>query len=180
MDKTQRDRLRRQMADFSEWNLQATEVRSWRNEVRTAAKRVERELSFRGVDIARSGQVTWHVVPLAQDDTEMVGHLAERANLLALTTDTRALLKLLTDEAPKAVAEVRALLGMRRIFSGSAKKEAANVAAEFLQRQYVLVADTDVPARLEQLGTFTTRVDPARLKLESLIDPALRLDLVAG
>lgn len=180
MDKTQRDQLRRLMADFSEWNQQATEVRSWRNEVRTAAKRVERELSIRSVDIARSDQVAWQVVPLTQDDTAMVGHLADRGNLLALTTETRGLLKLLADEAPAAVAEVRALLGMRRFFRGSAKKEAANAAAEFLQRQHELVANTDAAAQLEQLGTFTTRIDPTRLRLESLIDPALRLDLIAG
>src|ERR1044071_7065561 len=100
MDKTQRDQLRRVVADFSEWTQQATEVRSWRNQVRTAAKRVERELSSRSVDIARSGHAAWQVVPLAQDDSAMVGDLADRANLSALTNETRAMLKRLTDEAP--------------------------------------------------------------------------------
>lgn len=177
MDKTQRDRLRHLTAEFSEWNRQAAEVRSWRRDVRYAAKRFERELDFRAVDVARSGQVAWRVVPLAQDDVDMVGHLADRANLLPLTTDTRALLKLLTDDAPHAVEEIRAVLGMRRFFSGSAKKEAANAAAEFLERHHELLAD--VPARLAQLGTFTTKVDPTRLDLESLTDPVLSLEIVA-
>jgi superfamily II DNA or RNA helicase len=179
MDKTERDLLRRLVADFGQWDRLADEVQSWRTKVLTTASRDERELRARGVGVARSGQTAWQVVPLEKNDVAIVGHLVDRANLPALTTDDRALLQLLTKDAPPAVADIGALLGVRRFFSRSAKKQSANVAAEFLQSQHERIVDRDVPARLERLGVFTTRVDPTQLGLEALIVPALRLDLVA-
>jgi superfamily II DNA or RNA helicase len=180
MDKTERDVLRSLVADFTRWTEHASGVRAWRSEIRAEAKRDERALGICAVDIARSGQTAWQVVPLEESDTATVGHLVARANLPRLTADTRDLLKLLTEDAPQAVAEVRPLLGMRRFFSGSAKKQAAADAVDFLRARHELVAVTDVAARLDELGTSTERIDPTRLTLGTLLDPALRLDLVSG
>ena len=179
MDKTERDALRRVVDDFSQWERRATEVRSWRDDVRAVAKRDERDLASRSVEIARAGQTAWQVVPLADNDTSVVTHLAERANLADLTNDDRALLRLLTEDAPRAAADVRPLLGVRRFFSGSEKKQAANTAAEFLLHQHAVVVGIDVAARLERLGTYTAQVDLTRPRLEALLDPVLRLDLLS-
>jgi hypothetical protein len=179
MDKTERDALRRVVDDFSQWERRATEVRSWRDHVRTVAKRDERDLESRRVEIARAGQPAWQVIPLEENDTSVVVHLAECANLAALTNDDRALLRLLTEDAPRAATDARRLLGMRRFFSGSAKKQAATTAADFLRSQHEMIVGSDVPARLERLGAFTSQVDVTQPRLEALLDPVLRLDLLS-
>ncbi|WP_231934596.1 DEAD/DEAH box helicase [Micromonospora viridifaciens] len=95
-------------------------------------------------------------------------------------SDDRALLHLLTTDAPRAVADVSPMLGVRRFFTGSAKKQSAGAASEFLRHHHAAFLRNDGPRRLERLGAFTAPLDPGRLGFEALLDPALRFDLVSG
>ncbi|WP_329259514.1 DEAD/DEAH box helicase [Actinoallomurus sp. NBC_01490] len=130
--------------------------------------------------IDRAGEPAWRVVPLGRDDLAVVRRLRERANLPVVTSGDQALLRLLTDDVPRALADVAPALRVRRFFSGSAKKQTAEEAGEFLRRRHPAVIGNDGPRRLEQLGFFTAPVDQAEPGFGALLDPALRFDLLPG
>ncbi|MFJ2028692.1 SNF2-related protein [Streptosporangium sp. NPDC087985] len=180
MNKTEREQIRRLVADFKQWGQRAADVQAWHHAVQDAASSGERDLRSRSVEITRAGQAAWRVVPLEMSDTGVVRHLWDRANLPATTADDRALLRLLTEDVSRAIADVGPLLGVRRFFTGSARKQSADAAGEFLRRQHTALTGANGPRRLEQLGVFTAPVDPARLGFNALLDPALRFDLVSG
>lgn len=179
MNKTEREEIRRLTADFRQWSHRAEDVQAWHQAVQDAASSDERAMRSRSVMVGRAGEAAWRVLALWMSDIEVVRRLWERATLPVPTADDRALLRLLTKDAPRAVAEVAPMLSVRRFFTGSAKKQSAVVAGEFLRRHHAAVTGNDGPRRLERLGTFTAAVDPRRLGFEAMLDPALRFDLVS-
>ncbi|GAA0365914.1 DEAD/DEAH box helicase [Actinoallomurus spadix] len=130
--------------------------------------------------IDRAGEAAWRVVPLGKDDTDIVRHLRKRAGLPMTTSDDQALLRLLTEDVPRALAQVARGLGARRFFSGPVKKQTADEAAEFLRRRHPTVIEADPPRRLERLGVITASVDRASAGLDALLDPALHFSLLPG
>lgn len=180
MDKTAREQMRRLVADFEQWGRRAADVRAWHHAVHDAAGKGERYLRSRSVEITRAGQPAWRVVPLEMSDTGVVRHLWERTNLPAVMADDHALLRLLTEDVPRAITDVGPLLSVRRFFTGSARQQSANAAGEFLRRQYPAFTGGGGPIRLERLSAPTAPVDRARLGFEALLDPALGFDLVSG
>jgi superfamily II DNA or RNA helicase len=72
------------------------------------------------------------------------------------------------------------VLGVRRFFSSSAKKQSAVTAGEFLRRQHAAVIGNDGPHGLERLGSFTAQIDLGQLKFEAPLDPALGFKFVSG
>lgn len=155
-------------------------MQAWRKAVRDAAGSDEQNLRSRSLVIDRAGESAWRVVPLGRDDAGVVRRLRERANLPVTTTADQALLRLLTNSVPDALADVAPALGVRRFFSGSAKKQTADEAAEFLRSRHPMVIGNDGPRRLEQLGVFTAPVDGAEPGFGALLDPALAFDLLPG
>ncbi|SCF08960.1 SNF2 family N-terminal domain-containing protein [Micromonospora viridifaciens] len=180
MNKTEREEIRRLTADFRQWSQFAEDVQAWRQAVQDAASSDERTLRSRSVMVGRAGQAAWRVLALRPSDMEVVRRLWERATLPVPASDDRALLHLLTTDAPRAVADVSPMLGVRRFFTGSAKKQSAGAASEFLRHHHAAFLRNDGPRRLERLGAFTAPLDPGRLGFEALLDPALRFDLVSG
>ncbi|SCL29215.1 SNF2 family N-terminal domain-containing protein [Micromonospora nigra] len=130
--------------------------------------------------VGRAGEAAWRVLPLRISDVAVVRRLWQRATLPVATTDDRALLRLLTRDVPRAIADVAPVLGVRRFFTGSARRQSAVVAGEFLRRHHAAVVGNGGPGRLERLGAFTAPAEPGRLGLAALLDPALRFDLVSG
>lgn len=179
MNKTERTEVRRLVADFEQWSRRAAEVQAWHQTVRQAASSGEQHLRSRSIQITRSGQSAWLVVPLHPSDTGIVRHLWERANLPVMTSGDRTLLRLLTQDVARAVADVGPMLGLRRLFAGSARKQAADAAARFLSGQHSAMTANRGHERLEQLGAFITHASPGPLGVESLLDKALRFSLVS-
>ncbi|WP_327045350.1 DEAD/DEAH box helicase [Microbispora sp. NBC_01189] len=180
MDKTEREQIRRLVTGFKQWEQRAADLQAWHHAVRETADSREEQLRSRSVEITRAGEAAWSVVRLQPDDMGIVKHLWERANLPETTAGDRALLWLLTKDAPRAVAEVGPVLGVRRFFTGSAKKQSADVAADFLRNRHAAFSAAGGPRRLEQLGTFTNTVESPGLGFDALLDPALSFGLVSG
>ncbi|WP_435125579.1 DEAD/DEAH box helicase [Micromonospora tulbaghiae] len=180
MNKTEREEIRRLTADFRQWSHRAEDVKAWHQAVQAAASNDERVMRSRSVMVGRAGQAAWRVLALHTSDAGAVRHLWERATLPVLTAEDRALLRLVTEDAPSAIADLAPMLGLRRFFTGSAKKQSAVAAGEFLRRYHAAIVGNDGPRRLDRLGAFTSPVDPRRLGFEALLDPALRFDLVSG
>lgn len=179
MNKIERENLRRVVADFTQWGRHAVALQAWQRKVQKAASVAERALRSRSVTINRAGQSAWLIIPLQASDTGVVRCLWERAKLPALTPDDHALLRLLTEDVRRAIADVAPVLGVRRFFAGSAKKQAAGPSGDFLHRQHTAMTASGRIRRLGQLGSFTAPLDPGQLRLESLLDPALHFNLVS-
>ncbi|GHJ54456.1 helicase SNF2 [Nonomuraea sp. TT08I-71] len=180
MNKTEREEFRRLTADLRQWSHRAKDVQDWCQGIQDAANSDEQTLRSRSVMVGRSGQAAWRVLPLRTSDAAIVRRLRERAALPVPTTDDRTLLRLLTKDAPRAIADVAPMLGVRRFFAGSAKKQSAEAAGKLLRRHHAAVLRYDGPRRLEWLRTFTAPVDAPPLGFQALLDPALCFDLVAG
>ncbi|MEV8511499.1 DEAD/DEAH box helicase [Dactylosporangium sp. NPDC051484] len=180
MNKTERVEIRSLVADFEQWGRRAAQVQARRHAVQAAASNGERDLHARSVGINRAGQIAWRVIPLQSSDKDIVGHLWERASLPATSADDHALLRLLTKDAAHAIAEVSPLLGLRRFFTGSARKQSAEAAADALRRHHSAFTRARGPQRLEQLGFSAAPQGNGALRLHALLDPALRFDLVSG
>ncbi|MDG4829316.1 DEAD/DEAH box helicase [Solwaraspora sp. WMMD1047] len=180
MNRTERDQIRRIVTDFNEWGQLAAEVRDWHRSVRETAKADEQALRARGVVISRAGQPAWWTLPLGPADTAVVGHLWERATLPTPDADDRILLKLTTEDAPRAIESAEPMLGLRRFFTGSEKRELAIRAGEFLRRQHASVLANNGPQRLDRLSRPTAAIDKHRLGMEALLDPTLGFGLLAA
>jgi superfamily II DNA or RNA helicase len=83
------------------------------------------------------------------------------------------MLSLLTGEIPRALAEVAPILGVRRFFLGSRKRQIAQEAGELLRRHHAAFLEYDGPRQLERLGAFTELVDSRPPGFEPLLDPAV-------
>src|SRR4051812_5333075 len=125
MDKSAREAIRPVIAELEQWSRRAAEVLAQRRAVDGAASVGERDLRARTVKIDRAGRPAWRVIPLQSSDTVVVKALWERASLPKTTAADDAMLRVLTDDVPRAIAEVGSLLGLRRFFAGSARKQAA-------------------------------------------------------
>lgn len=180
MYKTEREQIRHLVADFRRWSERAADVQAWRRDVLDAAGSDEQNLRSRSLLIDRAGESGWRVVPLRRDDAGVVRHLRERANLPVTTSADQALLRLLTNSVPRALADVAPALDVRRFFSGSTKMQAADEAGEFLRGRHPMVIGNGGPRRLEQLGLFTAPIDQAEPGVDALLDPALGFDLLPG
>lgn len=180
MDRIEREQLRRVVADFKQWCQRATDVLDWHRAVEEAAETAKRALRESAIQISRADQPAWRVIPLDTNDTGVVRALWERAKLPVPTDADHALLRLLTEEVPPAINDVAPILGVRRFFSRSAKKQAASVAGELLRRRHTAFLETDGPGRLERLGALTAALGPEQLQLETLLDSALRSDIGSG
>jgi superfamily II DNA or RNA helicase len=111
-------------------------------------------------------------------DTDVVRHLWERAHLPLAMPEDHTMLRLLSEDIPRAVSDVEPLLGMRRFFTGSAAKQAAQAAGEFLRGHRTVL--TDWPKRVERLGAFRESFGLVHPSFSALLDPALRFSLVSG
>ncbi|MCO5996278.1 DEAD/DEAH box helicase [Actinoallomurus rhizosphaericola] len=180
MNRTEREQLRHLVADFRRWSERAAGVQAWRQAVSDAARNVEQVLHARSVVIGRAGESAWRVVPLGRDDAGVVRRLRERAYLPVTTTSDQDLLRLLTDSVPRALADVTPVLGVRRLFTGVAKRQKADEAAEYLRSRHAMVAAKDGPQRLERMSSFTAPVDRGEAGFAALLDPALAFDLLPG
>ncbi|WBB51179.1 DEAD/DEAH box helicase [Verrucosispora sp. WMMA2044] len=178
MDKAEREELRRLVADFRRWGQLATTAKNWHRAVQHAAGSAEATMRARSVLVDRSGKPAWRVLPLGDSDRDIVRRLRERAMLPATTNADRALLRLLTDDAPRAVTDLAPMLDVRRYLTGPARRQSAATAATFLRHRYAEVTAAEGPERLAQLGVHTAPPDPARNGLDDLLDPALRFALL--
>ncbi|MFB9850306.1 SNF2-related protein [Micromonospora andamanensis] len=179
MEKAERAESRRLVADFRRWGRLAEDVRNRRRAVRQEASAAEGAMWDRSVVVERSGRAAWRVLALRENDSDVVRRLRQRAALPATTVADDALLRLLAEDAPRAVADLAPMLDVRRYLAGPARKQSAATAATFLRDRYAEVIAAGSPKRLAYLGVPAASLDPARSRIEDLLDPALRFALLA-
>ncbi|WP_210418389.1 SNF2-related protein [Agromyces intestinalis] len=166
------ERLREAVADLTVWTRSASAVRAHRVNVLTAAEQAFAELQTALIDVRLAGERHWSVLPLRVGDGARLGLIARSELLPAVTTHEAEVLEQLTTSVVTALGEVKAMLGVRRLFSGSAAKEAAARAARYLVEFHSW-------GRSSNLSALLSRIDD-RGRTPGVVDPASALDPSVG
>lgn len=152
MEQDDRQRLRAIADEIAGWVNDANAIAGHRVTVEDASNTAVDTLRRTAVEVRREGTSAWHVIPLRAKDGPLLGDVARHAHLAPMSTDDEQVLTRLTTDVATATHDVRSVIGARRFFSGSKKRDAGLSAADFLTafRQWAVAAG--LPHRLSRLG----------------------------
>ncbi|GAB3031582.1 hypothetical protein GCM10027052_05300 [Parafrigoribacterium mesophilum] len=143
-------RLRPELDEVSEWAKHAQEVTTYRSRVQAEADSATASIKSRIVDVKLHGERHWSVLPVRQSDSQQFGLLALRVLLPLLTPEETKTLQQLVTEIPTALRDVRALYGLRRLFSSSKVREKGEHAGHYLSDFAAWGRSAGVPAILSR------------------------------
>lgn len=181
MDKQERRETRDAARTVAAWIAQARRVHAWQAATHDDVRRRLADLVARAVPVARAGEVAWRVVLLSRDDAEsLLRALVARANLAQPGAQEAAGLAQLTDRAPAAVAEARALSPVRWMLASRKRRERLAPHASYLRELFAWGLQAGLGDALERLAKPTGEIDAASLSVDHLLGPRLRLAEAAG
>jgi hypothetical protein len=90
-------------------------------------------------------------MPLSAGDSRLLGDVARQAHQPSLASDESRTLNRLTTEVTKALHDVKAVVGARRFFGGSKKRDSGQASAQFLTQFRDWRASTGPPQLLQRL-----------------------------
>ena len=151
MDRDERNELRTITDEVAGWVDQARAVLSHRAKVDKAADDALGALRRAVVDARRDGTVAWRAMLLRPGDGQLLGEIARHANQPSLVPDGIQTLDRLTTGVATALHDVKAVVGARRLFSGTKKRDAGQAAAQFLVEFRGWGLSTGLPQLLHQL-----------------------------
>lgn len=151
MERDKRQQLRTITDEVAAWVDQARSVLTHRAKIDKAAEDAIGALRRAVVDARRDGIVEWRALPLSAGDSRFLGDLARQAHQPSLTSDESRTLNRLTAEAAKALHDVKTVVGARRFFSGSKKRDAGQASAEFLTKFRDWGTAIGIPQLLQRL-----------------------------
>lgn len=152
MERDDRRRLRALADDVAGWVSQAALIKSQRETVERAADEAVLTLRRAVVEITRDGAPAWRVLPLREQDAPLLADLAEPTQQPPLGRDDERVLGSLCAEVMAATRDVSAIVGARRFFSGSKRRDAGQAAADFLIKFHQWAIERNVPGVLARLG----------------------------
>ncbi|MAS53909.1 MAG: helicase SNF2 [Pimelobacter sp.] len=151
MERDERLQLRTITDEVADWVDQARSVLTHRAKVDKAADDAIGALRRAVVDARRDKTVEWRALPLSAGDSRLLGDVARQAHQPSLASDESRTLNRLTTEVTKALHDVKSVLGARRFFSGSKKRDSGQASAEFLTRFRDWGVSSGVPHLLQRL-----------------------------
>ncbi len=152
MDRDERQQLRETFDEVGRWVDQARGVLAHRASVERAGREAVAELRRRLAEVRLEGRVQWRVLPLRPDDSRSLSDVAGQASLPRITAQEHKAIDGLTRDAAAALLDAKAVVGVRRFFSGSKKRETATTAARFLTHFRDWAESAGVPQLLERLS----------------------------
>lgn len=156
----------------SEWIGRAARVSAARQGVLSAAAHAESQLRGRLVDIPTGRSLGWQVLALTPDDAQLLSSLAAAENLPPLNRDDTATLSLFAEAIPRALDRSRGAVGLGRLFRGSAAKQAADEAAQYVMQVHREGRRKGLAGHLAKLGNDTKA--PA-VAVNEALSPAIGL-----
>lgn len=162
MQRDQRQQTRTITYEVASWVDQARSVVSSRAKVDAAADSAVSALRRAVVEVRRDGTVEWRTLPLTASDVDHLQDIARQSDQPSLSEEDRQALKGLTEDAAKALREVKSVVGPRRFFSGSKKRTAGETSAELLAEFHDWGLTRDVSKLLQHLDQPTpqaTQID---------------------
>ncbi|QNG35565.1 ATP-dependent helicase [Geodermatophilaceae bacterium NBWT11] len=134
MNGAEKAELTEATAIVSGWVAAAGRVSSARQGVLSAAAQADSQLRSRLVDVPHGKTVGWRVLVLGREDGQLLASLAAAERLPPLTKDDAATMSLFAEAIPRAIDRSRGAVGLGRLFRGSAAKQAADEAAQYVMR----------------------------------------------
>lgn len=151
MNKDERQQLQRTITEVGSWVEQARQMLEQRDRVEQTGSAALAVLGRSIVGVVRDGTLAWRVLPLSQDDDDRIRSIARRRHLPPMSGQGELQLAQLSTAVPEALRDVQVLFGMRRLFSGRAKKDAATEAASFLTEYRAWGLATEMPQVIRRL-----------------------------
>lgn len=173
MNRDERQQCQAVAEELSGWVDLAAPIRASRADLARRAVAAKEALSKYVVEVRRHNEVAWRVLLLRPQDRELLRDMAAYRSLPPISTKTHEALVSLTGEVATAIADVRAVMGVRRLFSSSGKREKGDAAAQLLLDFRTSFFSSDLPAILNQLSA-------ARLSAVSAITVAEALSPQVG
>lgn len=152
MERDERQQLRAVTDEVAGWVSEAHSVLSHRAKVDQAGNDAVDALRRAVVDVRRDGHVGWRVMLLGSADERHLGDIARQAHHPSLSAHEQVALDSLTRDAAVAVPKVKAVVGARRFFTGSKRRDAATKSATYLSTYRDWALGAGVPQLLHRLG----------------------------
>lgn len=152
MERDERQRLRVISEETARWVALARSVLEHRSLVERAGDEAVGSLRRRVLELRCEGRVSWRVLPLRPSDAEYLTYSARQARLPAIRPEDRKALYSLTTDAAAAIDDAKTVIGMRRFFSDTKKRETGAGAAAFLNHYRGWALTAGVPQLLDSLG----------------------------
>lgn len=166
MTPKERRQARGAVGEVRGWVRRARKVVEWRSHVSETAQRSVDAARHLIVDVPIDGSVAWKVLPMDRPSRTAVGSLAQEVSLPAVSEADGELLAELTGEVSELLDAVRAVGGLRRLFSGREKRDSANAALTSLASYRDRAVAAAVPAVLDRLevgvGSEAPTIDVAQ------------------
>lgn len=162
MNRDQRQQLREIADELARWVDLAAPIRAQRADVAARAVAAEKDLRGAAVPVRRHGVVAWHLLLLRPQDSDRLMDLARYRGLPTISTATHETLIKLTGEVTTAIGDVQAIVGARRFFTTSGKRDKGSIAAQFLTNYRSWFIGSGMPDALNRLATQQASV-PARI-----------------
>ena len=152
MERNERQELRAITDEVARWVDDAHSVLSYRAKIdgvgNDAVDRIRRAV----VIVRHDGEVGWRIMLLRPSDSRYLSYIARQDHLPSISTDEDKALASLTTQAAVALGEAKAIVGARRFFSSSKKREAGTGAADYLRSYREWALASGVPQLLHRLA----------------------------
>lgn len=164
MDREARRELASAVDEVTRWVGRAGRIHETRRGVERAATEAAGAFADRSVPLSDSTEELWRVIPLSDKDEPRLARLAAQHHHRPLAPDNERLLALLLDGGPDAVKQVKAMFGLRKVFSGNQRREAAQRASAVIMDLHRRISASSLPddmARIERAVPGPTRLPVA-------------------
>lgn len=173
MDAADRERLASVTADVTRWAARARELLGLRESIRAAGEQARAELAERTVAVRDGDEPHWRVLPLQVEDGALLTRIGRLEELPHLEPTLRHGLEALGTSIPLALDQARHATGLRRFFSGAARRQAVDEQAAYLLRFH----DWGLAVGLAELitGHLARLTDQRTWGPDNALEPAIGL-----
>ncbi|MDH2444530.1 DEAD/DEAH box helicase [Amnibacterium sp. CER49] len=160
MNKDELRALRTRIDELESWSQRAQGLESDRKRVAGAAEAASAAVRSRVGVVALGSGRTYSFLPLSPDEAPLLGALAQRAALTALTEAEAIGVSEFVSSVPEATRQAKALFGLRRVFSSYESRDANERAAEFLTVFHAWATAADVPSLFDRIRASLAPLPP--------------------
>jgi SNF2-related domain len=152
MERNERQQLRAIIEEVARWVDDAHSISSYRARINGVGNDAVDKIRRAIVPVRHDGQVGWRILLLRAEDGRYLSDIARQKHLPSISAHEDRVLAGLTEEAAASLRDIKTVMGARRFFSGSKKREAGTGAAEYLLSYREWALTSGVPQLLHRLA----------------------------
>lgn len=152
MERNERQQLRAITEEVVRWVDDAHSVLSYRARINGVGNDAVDKVRRAVVTVRHDGQVSWRILLLRPGDGRYLSDIARQTQLPSISAHEDKALAVLTTEVAASLRDIKTVVGARRFFSGSKKREAGTGAADYLRSYREWALTSGVPQLLHHLA----------------------------